>query len=50
MLLALVSGSLWGVFAVLTKGVVDRLDHGMWALLRTPELYVWALVAVAGTA
>jgi drug/metabolite transporter (DMT)-like permease len=49
-LLAVVSGALWGVFAVLTKGVVDRLDHGLWALLRTPELYVWALVAVAGTA
>ncbi len=49
-LLALVSGSLWGVFAVLTKGVVDRLDDGILALLRTPELYVWALVAIAGTA
>jgi drug/metabolite transporter (DMT)-like permease len=49
-LLALVSGSLWGVFAVLTKGVVDQLDDGMWALLRTPELYAWALVAIAGTA
>ncbi|ULE32944.1 DMT family transporter [Mycobacterium sp. IDR2000157661] len=49
-LLALVSGALWGVFAVLTKGVVDRLDDGLWALLRTPELYVWALVAVGGTA
>src|SRR6185436_16765204 len=35
-LLALVSGALWGVFAVLTKGVVDRLDDGLWALLRTP--------------
>jgi drug/metabolite transporter (DMT)-like permease len=53
-LLALVSGSLWGLFAVLTKGVVDRLDFsswaGIWELLRTPELYAWALVAVAGTA
>ena len=49
-LLALVSGALWGVFAVLTKGVVDRLDDGLWALVRTPELYVWALVAIAGTA
>ena len=49
-LLALVSGSLWGVFAVLTKGVVDQLDDGIWALLRTPELYAWALVAIAGTA
>ena len=53
-LLAVVSGALWGVFAVLTKGVVDRLDvsslAGIWALLRTPELYAWALVAIAGTA
>lgn len=49
-LLALVSGALWGLFAVLTKGVVDRLDDGLEALLRTPELYVWAVVAVAGTA
>ncbi|MBU9764664.1 hypothetical protein FR943_12490 [Mycobacterium sp. TNTM28] len=49
-LLALVSGALWGVFAVLTKGVVDRLDDGLWALLATPELYVWAGIAVAGTA
>jgi drug/metabolite transporter (DMT)-like permease len=49
-LLALVSGTLWGLFAVLTKGVVDRFDAGLWAVLRTPELYVWALVAIAGTA
>ena len=49
-LLAVVSGALWGLFAVLTKGVVDRLDDGLWALLRTPELYAWALVAIAGTA
>ncbi|MDA2991383.1 MAG: DMT family transporter [Actinomycetota bacterium] len=49
-LLGLVSGSLWGVFAVLTKGVVERLGHGLWAVLGTPELYVWAAVAVAGTA
>ena len=49
-LLGVVSGALWGLFAVLTKGVVDRLDHGLWALVRTPELYVWVLVAIAGTA
>jgi len=49
-LLAVVSGALWGVFAVLTKGVVERLDGGLLALLRTPELYVWVLVAIAGTA
>ena len=48
-LLAVVSGALWGLFAVLTKGVVDRLDDGLWALLRTPELYVWVVVAIAGT-
>src|SRR6186997_420767 len=49
-LLGVVSGALWGLFAVLTKGVVDRLDDGLWALLRNPELYAWALVAIAGTA
>jgi drug/metabolite transporter (DMT)-like permease len=49
-LLGVVSGALWGLFAVLTKGVVDRLDDGLLALIRTPELYVWALVAIAGTA
>jgi drug/metabolite transporter (DMT)-like permease len=49
-LLAVVSGALWGVFAVLTKGVVDRLDDGVIALLRTPELYAWIAIAVAGTA
>ena len=50
MLLALVTGSLWGLFAVLTKGVVGRLGHGLEALLISPELYAWALVAVAATA
>lgn len=53
-LLAVVSGTLWGLFAVLTKAVVNRLDVTSWAgigaLLGTPELYAWALVAVAGTA
>ncbi|MGH3674717.1 MAG: DMT family transporter [Mycobacterium sp.] len=49
-LLGLVSGALWGLFAVLTKGVVDRIDDGPWELVRTPELYVWAVVAIAGTA
>ncbi|ODQ94846.1 DMT family transporter [Mycolicibacterium holsaticum] len=49
-LLALASGVLWGLFAVLTKGVVDQLHLGGWALLRTPELYAWAAVAIAGTA
>jgi drug/metabolite transporter (DMT)-like permease len=48
-LLAVVSGSLWGLFSVLTKGVVDRLGDGISALLRTPELYAWPLVAIAAT-
>lgn len=50
MLLALVSGALWGVFAVLTKGVVTLLADGPVAVLRSPELYAWAIVGVAGTA
>jgi drug/metabolite transporter (DMT)-like permease len=53
-LLAVVSGTLWGLFAVLTKAVVDRLDVTSWAgvgqLLVTPELYIWVVVAIAGTA
>lgn len=53
-LLAMVSGALWGVFAVLVKAVVDRVDFGSWdgllVLIRTPELYAVALVAIAGTA
>ena len=53
-LLAVVSGSLWGVFAVLTKGVVDRLadvgQSGVWTVLGAPELYIWAAVGVAATA
>jgi drug/metabolite transporter (DMT)-like permease len=48
-LLALVAGSLWGVFSVLTKGVVDQLGNGIWTLVSTPELYAWALVALGGT-
>jgi drug/metabolite transporter (DMT)-like permease len=49
LLLGLVSGSLWGLFSVLTKGVIDELDHGISALLRLPEMYVWAVVAIAAT-
>jgi drug/metabolite transporter (DMT)-like permease len=49
-LLAFASGSLWGVFAVLTKGVVHRLEDGGWAMVRTPELYAWLLVAAGGFA
>ena len=48
-LLGLVAGSLWGLFAVLTKAVVDQVGHGVGALLRTPELLPWAAVAVAAT-
>jgi drug/metabolite transporter (DMT)-like permease len=47
--LGAVSGSLWGVFAVLTKGLVDQLDQGIVALLRTPELYAWVVVAITAT-
>lgn len=50
LLLGLMSGSLWGLFSVLTKGVVDQLDRGIPALLRLPELYVWVVVAIAATA
>lgn len=49
-LLGLVSGSLWGVFSALTKGVVDQLAFGIWALLRTPELYAWAVLGISATA
>ncbi len=49
-LLAVVSGTLWGVFAVLTKGVVHLLGDGIGPLLRSPELYAWVLVGVGGTA
>ena len=48
-LLGLVSGSLWGLFAVLTKAVVGQLDQGIWSLLRTPEFYPWVAVSVAAT-
>ncbi len=47
-LLAFVSGTLWGVFAVLTKGAVHRLGEGGWAVVRTPELYAWLLVGLGG--
>jgi drug/metabolite transporter (DMT)-like permease len=50
LLLGLIAGSLWGVFSVLTKGVVDQLDHGIVALLRLPELYAWAVLGIAATA
>jgi drug/metabolite transporter (DMT)-like permease len=47
-LFAFVSGSLWGVFAVLTKEAVARLGEGGWAVARTPELYACVLVALGG--
>ncbi|WP_407686431.1 DMT family transporter [Mycobacterium sp. HUMS_1102779] len=50
LLLGLLSGSLWGLFSVLMKGVVGQLGHGIPALLRAPEVYVWAVLAVAATA
>lgn len=49
-LYAFVSGSLWGIFAVLTKGVVFELGDGVSAVVRTPELYAWVLVALGGLA
>jgi drug/metabolite transporter (DMT)-like permease len=47
-LYAFVSGTLWGIFAVLTKGAVHRLAEGGWAVFRSPELYAWVLVALGG--
>jgi drug/metabolite transporter (DMT)-like permease len=51
-LLAVVSASSWALFAVFTKAIVDVVGSGSQgpvALLRTPELYGWVLVAVLGT-
>ena len=50
LLLGVMSGSLWGLFTVLTKGVVDQLGHGIPALLRMPEVYIWAALGIAATA
>jgi hypothetical protein len=47
-LLAAVAGSLLAVFAVLTKGVVDVVEHGAGKLWQTPELYAWVFSGVAG--
>jgi drug/metabolite transporter (DMT)-like permease len=49
-LFAFVSGSLWGVFAVLTKGVVHPLGQGGWGVFASAELYAWVLVALGGFA
>jgi drug/metabolite transporter (DMT)-like permease len=46
-LFAFVSGSLWGVFAVVTKEVMARLGGG-WAVAQTPELYAAVALAVGG--
>ncbi|WP_438269223.1 DMT family transporter [Mycobacterium simiae] len=45
---AFVSGSLWGVFAVLTKSVVHRLSDGGWGVFASAELYAWLAVAIGG--
>jgi threonine/homoserine efflux transporter RhtA len=47
-LLAMVAGSFWALFAVLIKGVIEAFDAGFGALLRAPELYGWILVALLG--
>ncbi len=47
-LLAVVAGSSLAVFAVLTKGIVEIAGHGIWALLRAPELYAWIAASLAG--
>jgi drug/metabolite transporter (DMT)-like permease len=48
-LLAVVAGSALALFAVLTKGLVEVLQHnGVTGLLRTPELYAWVAAALAG--
>lgn len=47
-LFAFVSGALWGAFAALTKEVVARLDDGLGAVTRAPELYACILVALGG--
>lgn len=49
-LFAVVSGSLWALFAVLTKGVVSRFGDGFWAVMRTPETFAWVAVAFGALA
>lgn len=48
-LLAAASAVCFGVFAVLTKGVVELLGRGPRELLVTPELYALGAVVLAGT-
>jgi hypothetical protein len=47
-LLAVVAGSSLALFAVLTKGLVEVLEGGLWAALRSPEFFPWLLVMLAG--
>jgi drug/metabolite transporter (DMT)-like permease len=47
-LFALVSGSLWGLFAVLTKEVMARLGSGLVAVIEAPALYACLLAAGGG--
>jgi drug/metabolite transporter (DMT)-like permease len=47
-LLAMVAGSFWALFAVLIKGIIEAFDAGFGALLCAPELYGWLLVALLG--
>jgi drug/metabolite transporter (DMT)-like permease len=47
-LLSFVSGSLWGVFAVLIEEVAHRLGDGGWTVALTPELYAALAMAVGG--
>jgi drug/metabolite transporter (DMT)-like permease len=47
-LLAVVAGSSLALFAVLTKGVVEVLEDGLGAALRSPEFVPWLLAALVG--
>lgn len=49
-LLGVLAGGLWGVFALLTKGVVAAGMDGPGALLRCGELYALIAVSLAGLA
>jgi drug/metabolite transporter (DMT)-like permease len=47
-LLAMVSGSSLALFAVLTKGIVEIGEDGIWAVLSSPEFIPWLAVALTG--
>lgn len=49
-LLAVASGVMWGLMAVLTKGVVDSLGRGIVNLLTNPESYALAIAGITGVA